>query len=78
MLLPLHSAHELHAEDMHERGFSWSLKPLERAVRALDTIAVGAMPDPLLVDVLDRLEEVEAAVRAHMRIAMLRSGHNST
>ena len=77
MLLPLHSAHELHAEDMHERCSTSPVKPLERAVRASDTIAVGTVLDPLIVDVLNHLGEVEAALRAHMRMAML-SGHICT
>ena len=56
---------------MHERRSKRFLVLLERVVLASDTIAGGTVLAPLPVDVRDRVKEVEAAVRAHMRMVIL-------
>ena len=52
-----------------------SVTLLECVVLAIGTRATGTELAPLLVNVLDHMKEVEAAVRAHMQMAMI-SGDN--
>ena len=56
---------------MHERASECFPGPLERAVLASDAVGAGTELAPLTVDVRDRVKEVEAAIRAHTRMAML-------